>query len=71
MNRIKLFALAAALTAGSFAFAPVTEAGKCGPELCPEVYKPVICSDGVTYSNQCFADAACATDCKPAGDVAE
>lgn len=71
MNRMKLFALAAALTAGSFTFAPAAEAGKCGSGFCPTVYKPVICSDGVTYSNQCFADAACATDCKPADVVAE
>ena len=27
---------------------------------CADVWDPVICSDGLTYSNQCYADRACA-----------
>ena len=34
--------------------------------VCPDVWIPVICDDGVTYSNQCYADRACATGCVPA-----
>ena len=33
--------------------------------ICPLIYAPVTCNDGVTYSNQCFADAACAKGCRP------
>ena len=33
---------------------------------CPEVFAPVICSNGVTYSNSCFAGCAGATGCVPA-----
>jgi hypothetical protein len=40
---------------------------KCIPNpnaFCPAIYDPVTCN-GQTYSNQCFADAACAMDCVP------
>ncbi len=37
--------------------------------LCPDVMAPVICSDGQTYSNACYAYQQCATDCVPTGDV--
>jgi len=35
--------------------------------LCADVWDPVICDDGVTYSNQCYANRVCATGCQPAG----
>ena len=41
-----------------------------GPFPCPnqniyclDVWDPVTCDNGVTYSNQCYADRACATGC--------
>lgn len=34
---------------------------------CPDVYDPVTCSNGVTYSNGCYAWLACATDCTSGG----
>ncbi len=34
---------------------------------CLDVYQPVICSNGVVYSNSCYAYVACATDCVPYG----
>jgi hypothetical protein len=38
----------------------------CGDgNLCPTIYDPVICSDGVVYSNSCYAREACAHGCKP------
>ena len=48
--------------------------GKPKPSKCPnskifclDVWDPVVCDDGVTYSNQCYADRACATGCESAG----
>ncbi|HEV2844846.1 MAG TPA: hypothetical protein VG477_08375 [Thermoanaerobaculia bacterium] len=39
--------------------------------LCPDVYSPVICSNGQVYGNGCYAYVACAEDCVPhGGDVA-
>jgi len=35
--------------------------------VCTDHYDPVICDDGVTYSNQCYADRACATGCESTG----
>jgi hypothetical protein len=35
--------------------------------FCIDVWDPVVCDDGKTYSNQCYADRACATGCEPAG----
>ncbi len=55
----------------------VVWAGKGGPKrppkcpnwdlVCPDVWDPVVCDDGNTYSNQCYADRACATGCEPTG----
>ena len=35
--------------------------------LCYDLYAPVICSNGVVYSNDCYAYRACATGCVPYG----
>ncbi len=36
----------------------------CLPGIqCLDVWDPVICSNGVTYSNSCYAAKACATGC--------
>jgi len=32
---------------------------------CLDVWRPVICSDGRVYSNDCYAYRACATGCVP------
>jgi hypothetical protein len=59
-------ALACGLTLGALGFAGSSEAKKCDPTIiCPDIYAPVICSDGVVYPNQCYADRACATGCHP------
>ena len=34
---------------------------------CLDVWDPVICSNGVVYSNSCYAYVACATGCVPYG----
>jgi len=34
---------------------------------CLDVWQPVICSNGVIYSNSCYAYRACATGCVPYG----
>jgi hypothetical protein len=67
MKRMKLFLLAAVLTAGAIATAPSVQADPCNsgePVACPQIYAPVICNNGVTYPNQCYADADCAKGCK-------
>ena len=35
-----------------------------GPNLCPDIYAPVICSNGKVYPNQCYADKAHANGMK-------
>lgn len=39
----------------------------CGPRYCLDVWRPVICSNGQVYSNDCYAARACATGCVPYG----
>jgi hypothetical protein len=60
---------AVALGVVSAASAAKPGGGGGGPTLCPDVWAPVICSNGVTYSNQCYADKAKATGCVPTGGI--
>jgi len=53
-----------ALAAGAFAVLSEVQAAPC---RCPLLWAPVKCSNGKTYSNQCFATCAHATDCVPIG----
>ena len=39
-----------------------------GGTECPDVWDPVICSNGQVYSNYCYASKAKATGCVPFGD---
>ena len=40
-----------------------------GPPLCPQIYAPVLCSNGKVYPNLCYADRAHAKNCVPYGDI--
>jgi len=68
-NLTKLtLALALAGVAVSFGVRPA-QAVCGGGILCPDVWDPVICSNGQIYSNSCYAKAACATGCVPYRDA--
>ncbi|HLP84307.1 MAG TPA: hypothetical protein VK157_08150 [Phycisphaerales bacterium] len=45
--------------------------GPCGNFYCLDVWDPVICSNGVIYSNFCYAARACATGCVRYGNPTE
>ena len=65
-KKIRLLLLGLALFGATGA---VSYADRCVPNpnaICPLIFAPVTCNNGVTYSNQCFADAACARGCHPA-----
>lgn len=67
---LRLFLLGIAVTGAMGS--NVAQADQCVPDpnvICPAIYSPVICNNGVTYSNSCFASAACAKGCRPAGGV--
>jgi hypothetical protein len=64
-----LLALTTVALVGSIAYAkkptppppPPPPIGGCPKDiLCLDVWLPVTCADGITYSNQCYADRACA-----------
>jgi hypothetical protein len=38
---------------------------------CLDVWDPVICDNGVVYSNSCYAYVACAKNCQPYGGETE
>ena len=65
-----LASLVLLLTSSAFAGKkpPVPPPGPGGC-ICPDIYAPVICSDGVTYSNACVASCAKATGCVPANTM--
>lgn len=74
MKRMKLFALAAVLFASSLAVPTPSMAnhGGCHKNpnvICPAIFAPVVCDNGKTYSNSCFATADCATGCVSTGGV--
>jgi hypothetical protein len=61
-------AVAAAFVVGlSSLTVPVQAAG--GNCICPAIWAPVKCSNGVTYPNQCRANCAHAKNCVPTGDI--
>lgn len=67
---IKEFVLLAFCTAVTGAIVTSSTIGAipprgCGPRYCLDVWNPVTCSNGVTYSNLCYAQRACATGCVP------
>lgn len=71
MKKVSLkLIFAAALVACTLAIPAPSKAFGCNHHgNCPDVYQPVICSNGIVYSNACFAGLACATDCVPYGDT--
>ena len=65
-TKIRLFLLGLALTGG---LSGISYADQCVPDpnaICPAIFAPVTCNNGVTYSNDCYAAAACAKGCRPA-----
>lgn len=68
-----LLALLMVLIALAALEAPAVQAAKKPPPpptcLCPDVMDPVICSNGQTYSNFCYAGCAGATGCTRTGDI--
>jgi len=60
--------VAAALGVGGFSYYGTAHAasGNC---ICPQVYAPVKCSNGVTYPNACVASCHHAKNCVPTGDI--
>ena len=59
--------LAVAMGSVAFAKKPGTYCNK--PFPCPLIYDPVLCADGVLYSNICFAERVCAPEpCRPVYD---
>ena len=73
IKKIALTLMFSSLAAGA-TFAQDTAANdKCKKDkdvVCPAIFDPVVCDNGKTYSNQCFATADCATGCVPAGTTA-
>lgn len=66
--RKKLVARLAGMALVVFAGGLLAESAfAAGPKLCPQIYAPVICSNGKVYPNQCYADKAHAKDCVPYG----
>jgi hypothetical protein len=56
------------LVVGTAAIAGKKPPSGGGGTACPDVWDPVTCANGVTYSNQCYADVAKAPKpCYPAG----
>ncbi len=74
-NRTKMIAstafglvIAGAVMNATFAVARPFGGGCNKGTYCLDVYRPVTCSNGQTYSNDCYAAKACATGCVPSGD---
>jgi hypothetical protein len=68
MMKLGLFALVMGALAYSSTAVAKKPSGGGGDVQCPDVWDPVICSDGLVYSNYCYASVAGATGCVPYGD---
>jgi hypothetical protein len=60
-------AVATVFVAGTLAVFTPAQA-RIGICICPDVYAPVKCSNGRTYSNSCVASCNHATGCVPTGN---
>ncbi|HEX8876900.1 MAG TPA: hypothetical protein VF777_09140 [Phycisphaerales bacterium] len=72
-NHKALSLLALVAAAGVTVLATDTLAGRLpvpppNPPICPDVYAPVICANGVVYPNYCYAIASGQSNCVPYGD---
>ncbi|MCI0408184.1 MAG: hypothetical protein L0191_06425 [Acidobacteria bacterium] len=75
MTRILIVTgLALGLLTGGPVVGKGTPASGSGPQIqaegaakCPLLYAPVICDNGKTYPNQCWADRHHAQNCVPTG----
>lgn len=65
---ISLLVLAGAAVVAITSFSNAAGGGG-GPQLCPDIYAPVICDGGKIYPNQCYADRQKAKNCRPYGDI--
>jgi len=54
----------AALAVGAFSIFTEARAAGC---VCPMIYAPVVCDNGRTYTNGCYAACAHAKHCVPTG----
>lgn len=63
LSGLSLVALAFGALASS-----TSAAGGGGGINCPDVWNPVICSNGNIYSNLCYANLAKAKNCVPWGN---
>jgi hypothetical protein len=61
-------AIATALVVGISTLVTPVSAASYGC-ICPYIYAPVKCSNGITYTNGCFASCAHATGCVPVFDT--
>jgi len=66
---ISLLVLAGAAVVAITSFSNAAGGGGGGPQLCPDIYAPVICDGGKIYPNQCYADRQKAKNCRPYGDI--
>ncbi len=57
-----LLTAAAVVVAGSLALSMASGTGDCPTKnrVCPRLWDPVLCADGVVYDNPCFAVVLCA-----------
>ena len=69
LGLISILVVSAVFVAGSALAKKPSPPPPPGGCLCPDVYSPVICSNGVVYSNLCQAGCAKATGCVPHGDA--
>ncbi len=73
MKKKIAWALLACVVVGALAFGATAALAKPPSSepgcYCPDVWDPVLCSDGNVYSNFCYAGCAGATGCSRTGDI--
>ncbi len=69
VGRTVFAAATVAVVVIGFTATPQPAEARGGSTVCPLIYAPVICDNGKTYSNQCFADKVHAKGCVPTGAI--
>lgn len=69
LKKLGMFAFVVAVAGVAIMAVQTASAVLPGRCICLDVYRPVLCPNGITYPNSCYASCAGQRNCIPAGAI--